>query len=128
MLAAPLPAGLYVLATPIVTLGDISRRALDVLRRAGRIACEWYGNGGAPDRPAAAFSISKTVLSLLLAQPDIGQAIVVTAIWFTQWFLAGQCRHPTSIVQNRGESRRLARFVDDARRLARSIVQMSPPS
>ncbi|MEX2618041.1 MAG: putative peptidoglycan glycosyltransferase FtsW [Alphaproteobacteria bacterium] len=29
------------------------------------------------------------VLSLLLAQPDIGQAIVVTAIWFIQWFLAG---------------------------------------
>jgi len=24
-----------------------------------------------------------------LAQPDIGQAVVVTAIWFTQWFLAG---------------------------------------
>ncbi len=29
------------------------------------------------------------VLGLLLAQPDIGQAIVVSAIWFTQWFLAG---------------------------------------
>jgi CubicO group peptidase (beta-lactamase class C family) len=39
-----------------------------VVVRAGRIVCEWYGNGGAPDRPAAAFSISKTVLSLLLAR------------------------------------------------------------
>ncbi len=29
------------------------------------------------------------VLGLLLAQPDVGQAIVVSAIWFTQWFLAG---------------------------------------
>jgi cell division protein FtsW len=29
------------------------------------------------------------VMALLLAQPDVGQAIVVTAIWFTQWFLAG---------------------------------------
>lgn len=36
--------------------------------RDGAIACEWYGNGGAPTRPAAAFSISKTVTSLLLAR------------------------------------------------------------
>jgi cell division protein FtsW len=29
------------------------------------------------------------VIGLLLAQPDVGQAIAVSAIWFTQWFLAG---------------------------------------
>src|SRR3546814_649863 len=29
------------------------------------------------------------VLSLLLAQPDIGQAAVVSTVWFSQWFLAG---------------------------------------
>jgi CubicO group peptidase (beta-lactamase class C family) len=39
-----------------------------VIVRDGVLACEWYGNGGARDRPAAAFSISKTVTSLLLAR------------------------------------------------------------
>jgi CubicO group peptidase (beta-lactamase class C family) len=39
-----------------------------VLIRDGAIACEWYGNGGRVDRPAAAFSVSKTVTSLLLAR------------------------------------------------------------
>ena len=29
------------------------------------------------------------VALLLLAQPDLGQAVVITVIWFTQWFLAG---------------------------------------
>ncbi|HSN30375.1 MAG TPA: serine hydrolase [Kofleriaceae bacterium] len=34
----------------------------------GAIACEWYGNGGGVDRPAMAFSVSKTVIALLLAR------------------------------------------------------------
>ena len=41
----------------------------------GTLVCEWYGNGGAKDRPAAAFSATKTVTSLLLARAVDAHAI-----------------------------------------------------
>lgn len=42
-----------------------------VIIRDGALACEWYGNGGAKDRPAMAFSVSKVMTSLLLARSGL---------------------------------------------------------
>ncbi|MED5358348.1 MAG: FtsW/RodA/SpoVE family cell cycle protein, partial [Pseudomonadota bacterium] len=35
------------------------------------------------------FCLYALVAALLLLQPDVGQALVVSAVWFSQWFLAG---------------------------------------
>jgi CubicO group peptidase (beta-lactamase class C family) len=41
----------------------------------GTLLCEWYGNGGSQTTPAAAFSISKVVTSLMLARAVDAHAV-----------------------------------------------------
>lgn len=59
----PWPTG----ACPVADLPTHNAQSVVVVH-AGKLVCQWYGNGGAADRPAAAFSVSKTVLSLLVAR------------------------------------------------------------
>lgn len=57
---APPPPGLYVLATPIGNLGDISRRALDILAGCDLVACEDTRTSG---KLLKHFGLSKSLVS-----------------------------------------------------------------
>ena len=49
---------------------------------------EWRRDPGFPGQYIA-IGLYLMVISLLLAQPDLGMTVVITAIWFGQFFLAG---------------------------------------
>lgn len=35
------------------------------------------------------FGVYVLIVVMMMAQPDLGQSIIITSIWFSQWFLAG---------------------------------------
>lgn len=49
-----------------------------VIVRDGALTCEWYGNGGAKDKPVMAFSVSKVVTSMLLARSKLPLESAIT--------------------------------------------------
>jgi cell division protein FtsW len=76
-----------------ITLAGFSLQPSEFVKPGFAIFAAWMFASGklrenVPGAKIAGFGFAIVVL-LLLAQPDIGQAVVVTAIWFTQWFLAG---------------------------------------
>lgn len=74
---APLLPGLYVLATPIGNLGDITLRALDVLKRVDRIAAEDTRVSG---QLLAALGISKPLLSIREHNERLGAEKLIAKI------------------------------------------------
>ncbi|NKB54883.1 MAG: cell division protein FtsW [Alphaproteobacteria bacterium] len=76
-----------------LTLGGLSLQPSEFIKPAFAVVAAWMFSARRLGEDIPGYQISGAlyllVMGLLLAQPDVGQAIVVSAIWFTQWFLAG---------------------------------------
>ena len=74
-------------------LGGLTIQPSEFVKPAFAVVAAWMFSARRLREDIPGYQISGflylAVLSLLLAQPDVGQAIVVSAIWFTQWFLVG---------------------------------------
>jgi cell division protein FtsW len=76
-----------------INLGGLSLQASEFIKPAFAVCAAWMFSAQrlgerVPGNLIAAI-LFVIVLTLLLAQPDVGQAGVVTIIWMSQWFLAG---------------------------------------
>ena len=76
-----------------ITIGGLSLQASEFIKPTFAVCAAWMFSAqqmGAriPGNLIAAV-LYAAVVALLLAQPDVGQAGVVTVIWLSQWFLAG---------------------------------------
>jgi cell division protein FtsW len=76
-----------------IKLGGLTLQPSEFIKPAFAVVAAWMFSARRLGEDIPGYQISGflylAVLGLLLAQPDVGQAIVVSAIWFTQWFLAG---------------------------------------
>ena len=76
-----------------IKVGGLTLQPSEFIKPAFAVVAAWMFSARRLGEDIPGYLISAllylTVLSLLLAQPDVGQTIVVSAIWFTQWFLAG---------------------------------------
>jgi cell division protein FtsW len=76
-----------------LSIGGFSLQASEFLKPcfivvAAWMFAEWRKNPGFPGHWIA-IALYLLVVALLLSQPDLGQTVIVTAVWFGQFFLAG---------------------------------------
>lgn len=76
-----------------IAIGGLSIQASEFIKPAFAVVSAWMfaehcKGEGFPGKPLAVV-IYAIVVALLLLQPDLGMAIVVSAVWFAQFFLAG---------------------------------------
>ena len=76
-----------------LTVGGLSLQVSEFVKPAFAVTAAWMfaARRLGEDIPGNAICVALflVVILLLLAQPDVGQTVIVTAVWFSQWFLAG---------------------------------------
>lgn len=76
-----------------LNLSGFSLQPSEFVKPALAVVCAWLfaANRLGAEIPGnlISFCLYVLVAGLLLLQPDVGQALVISAVWFSQWFLAG---------------------------------------
>ena len=76
-----------------IELAGISLQPSEFIKPTFAVISAWLfaaaAEGGMPGGRRAAIALFALVVGLLLLQPDMGMAVVVSMVWFTQFFLAG---------------------------------------
>jgi cell division protein FtsW len=80
-------------ATRWISLAGFSLQPSEILKPTFAVVCAWMFSHSAkdPEFPGIWITVALGLLSvsLLMLQPDVGQACVLTAVWSVQLFLAG---------------------------------------
>ncbi len=76
-----------------ISLAGLSLQPSEFIKPCFAVVAAWAFSEARKGAGVTAYAISivlfAIVVGLLLMQPDLGMAVVVTAVWFTQFFLAG---------------------------------------
>lgn len=76
-----------------ISVSGLSLQPSEFVKPAVAVVCAWMFAarrlGEEIPGDLIAFLLFASVVFLLLLQPDVGQALVISAVWFSQWFLAG---------------------------------------
>ncbi|MBM3486650.1 MAG: putative lipid II flippase FtsW [Alphaproteobacteria bacterium] len=76
-----------------IDLGGFSLQPSEFVKPTFAVVCAWLLASGRTQEgfPGSliALGLYLVVVALLIKQPDVGMTVVVTVVWFAQWFLAG---------------------------------------